>query len=91
MINLEIQIQSLLISFVYGMFIAFLYNYHYKFIYYKKKWLRFPFSLVFCLDATLLFFILMLKINYGLIHLYFILSAILGFILGNLKTKSIRR
>ncbi len=91
MINLEMQIQSLLISFVYGMFVAFLYNYHYKFIYYKKKWLRLPFSLIFCLDATFLFFILMLKINYGLIHLYFILSVILGFFLGVVKTKSIRK
>lgn len=88
---LEIQIQSLIVSFVYGMFISLLYNQFYFLLYNDKKILLIISDLFFCISLSLLYFFIMYKINYANIHPYFIGMLLIGFLIGNRKTKIIRR
>ncbi len=88
--NLEIQIQSLTVSFVYGLFYSLLYNLFYAFLYCKNKILRIITNIVFNVSLTILFFYIMYLINYGNIHIYFTIFFLCGFFIGNRKTILVR-
>ena len=89
--NLEMQIQSIIVSFLYGLFVSLLYNLFYFLLYNKNKILLILSDLIFNILLTLLFFYIMFKINYANIHPYFIILLIGGFFVGNRKTKVIRK
>jgi hypothetical protein len=89
--NLEVQIQSMIISFIYGLFVSFLYNLFYFILYSKNKVILVLSDLLFNVLLSLLFFYIMFKINYANIHPYFLLLLICGFFIGNKKTKVIRK
>ncbi len=89
--TLEVQIQSLIYSFVYGLFLALLMNLGYRYLFTGKKWRRYLFDFLFVLASAILYFALLRMINEGIIHPYFLLSLFLGAILGNRKTKIVRR
>lgn len=88
--NLETQIQSLIVSFVYGLFYSLIYNIFYAFLYCNNKILRIITNLVFNVSLTILFFYIMYLINYGNIHIYFIIFLLLGFFIGDRKTVLVR-
>ena len=88
--QLETQIQSLIVSFVYGLFISLLYNVFYFVLYKNNKIIAIISNLVFSTIVSISFYYIMYLINNGAIHPYFIMLVLLGFILGNIKTKSIR-
>lgn len=88
---LTVQIQSFLFSFVYGMFFAFMFNLNYKYLFCKKKLNKIILNLFFNIDIFLLYFLLLKRINYGIIHIYFLICLYLGFILGNKMTKKFRK
>ncbi len=77
---LKIQIYSLIVSFVYGMFFYIMINLNSKFIYMSFKYIKILSSLLFVLFMSLLYFILLLYVNNGYIHLYFFLCIIIGYI-----------
>ncbi|MGI6324854.1 MAG: spore cortex biosynthesis protein YabQ [Bacilli bacterium] len=81
--SLAIQIKSLIFCFIYGLFFSIIYNLNSKYIYDTKKWYKISISILFILDNVLLFYLILLKINYGIIHPYFILMLIIGFYIGN--------
>lgn len=89
--NLEIQIQSLIFSLVFGMFFSLMFNLFYKRLFCGKLILRVVTNLIFITINTLLYFEILRMINNGIIHLYFIIAMIIGFVLGNVKTKVIRK
>lgn len=89
MIPLNIQIKSIIFSFVYGCFFSFLLNINYKFIYFSKGIKKIIFNMIFVIDNTLLYFIILRYINNGIVHFYFILSLILGFTTVNKVTSKI--
>ena len=89
--NLEIQIQSLITSFVYGLFISFTYNLLYKYLYINIKILKIILDIAYVLINTFIYYFLLLNINNGNVHPYFIGLLILGFIIGNKKVKSKRK
>lgn len=88
--NLEIQIQSLIFSFVFGLFFSLMFNIFYRFLFKGRLPIKIISNLVFVLANIFLYFLLLKIINEGIIHFYFIIMLILGFILGNKKTKKIR-
>ena len=88
--NLETQIQSIIISFVYGLFISGLYNLLYFALYNNNKIIKVLSCVLFNISLTVLFFYIMYLINYGIIHPYFVILLVVGFVLGNFKTKNIR-
>ena len=81
--SLIVQIQSLAFSFVFGIFVSILFNVCYKILFYKKIIIRILFNLIFCLSLYILYFYLLYKINNGVLHLYFFLSLIIGFLVYN--------
>ena len=88
--NLETQIQSLVVSFVYGMFSSLLYNIFYFCLYMNNKIIRVIINILFSITIFSLFFFLMLIINKASYHPYFILLYLTGFLIGNKKLKVIR-
>ena len=88
--TLEIQIQSLLTSFVYGLFLSFTFNILYKYLYHNKKILRIVIDILYTLTFTIIYFSILIMINNGIVHPYFLIMLIMGFITGNKKTKNIR-
>ena len=88
--SLEIQIQSIVTSFVYGLFISLMYNIFYRLLFIKNICIKIISNLIFNFLISLLYFYIMYKINYANIHPYFFILTIIGFILGNYKTKIIR-
>lgn len=88
--QLETQIQSLIVSLVYGLFTSLLYNIFYFLLYKDNKIISIISNLVFSITLSIAFFSIMYLINDAIIHPYFVILVILGFFLGNIKTKNIR-
>ena len=77
MIELKIQIASLLFSYIYGIFISFFSGINYNIS--KKKILKIIFTILITIIYILIYFILLRYINEGYMHPYFILMIILGY------------
>ena len=91
MIPLNIQIKSIIYSFIYGCIFSLLLNINYKYIYYSKGIKKILINVFFIIDNVLLYFLILRYINNGIFHFYFLLSIILGFILVNyMTTKKIK-
>ena len=90
MIPLNIQIKSIVFSFLYGMFFSFLLNLNYKFIYYSKGILKILINIFFVVDNVLLYFIILRYINNGIVHFYFILSLVIGYFSVNKVSSRLR-
>ena len=79
--NLNIQINSFIFSFFYGIFFEILLNINYKIIYSSNMFIKIIGTLLFVITNTLIYFIILLKINNGVLHIYFFLSITLGYTL----------
>ncbi len=88
--NLEIQIQSLISSFVYGLYLSLIYNIFYKYLYNKNIIINLISNLLFTIINVSSYFFILILINKGTIHIYFLISLISGFLIGNKSTKKIR-
>lgn len=87
--GLKVQIISLLVSFCYGMFFYLLLELNSRFLYSSNIIVKVLVSFLFVMFHTLLYFIILMKINYGYIHFYFFLCIILGYILCKVIYKKI--
>ncbi len=76
--DLDIQIKSLVFSFLFGIYFNILIIFFDRFLY--KVRIRFQVinSFIFCIINAIIYFFILKRINNGIIHLYFILSIILG-------------
>ena len=75
MIPLDIQIKSIIFSFLYGMFFSFLLNLNYKYIYYSKGVFKILVNVFFVVDNVFLYFIILRYINNGIEILKFVLDG----------------
>lgn len=91
MMTLEIQIQALLFSLVFGMFFALVFNIFYKQLFCGKIIFKMISNSIFVTGNVILYFCLLKIINDGIMHPYFLIMLFIGFIIGNKKTKSIRK
>lgn len=80
MINLTLQIKTLLFSFCFGIFFAIMVNINLKFILSSNKFTKLIFTFLFVTINVLIYFIAIKKINDAYIHPYFILMIIVGYI-----------
>lgn len=90
MMSLSIQIQSLSLSFLFGMFFSLLFNLAYKYLFSFKLGYRILSNVLFVLSLSTLYFLLLKIVNNGILHIYFFIILFLGFIFGNVKCKSLR-
>ena len=79
MISLNIQFLSLFVSFLYGFVVYILLEVNYKFLMTSNLVVRVIMSMFFILFITLLYFIILLCINNGYIHIYFFISVLCGY------------
>ena len=89
--NLELQILSLIFSFSFGIVLSYLYNLFYNFLNYKIRRYNILINILFFLNVFLIYFIMLILINDGIIHIYFLFLLILGFLLFLNKSKSLRK
>jgi|LSQX01.2.fsa_nt_gb hypothetical protein len=78
---IDIQLKSLFFSLLYGCVFSFLLRLNYKYLYKGPLLLKVAINIVFVLDNVLLYFIVLKRINEGIIHGYFVLMILLGFII----------
>ncbi len=78
---LKIQLISFLVSYLYGMFFYIMLEINSKFLYSSNIFVKVIGSFLFVVFHTLLYFLLLMKINYGCIHFYFFLCILFGFII----------
>lgn len=85
--KLSIQIYSLFYSLFYGGIFYLLLDLFNKFTSMKKVYLKVILSWMFVTGMATLYFIGLLYINYGVIHIYFLLSIVCGYIVVYLILK----
>ena len=88
--SLEVQIQTLIFSFVFGLFFSCLLNLNYRYLLQGKIGFKIIINILFVLDMVFLYFILLKLINNGILHLYLFICLLLGFLVGIKKTKKLR-
>ena len=79
---LKIQIFSLLYSFIYGIIFYILLEVNQKFLYEGNIVYRIIISFLFVIFISLLYFLILIKINNGILHLYFFLTMFTGYLLS---------
>ena len=79
---LKIQIFSLLYSFIYGIKKKKKKEVNQKFLYEGKIVYRIIISFLFVIFISLLYFLILIKINNGILHLYFFLTMFTGYLLS---------
>lgn len=85
--KLSIQIYSLIYSLIYGGIFYLLLDLFNKFTSMKKVYLKVILSWIFVTGMAILYFIGLLYINYGVIHIYFLLSIVCGYVIVYLILK----
>ncbi len=88
---LQIQILSLVYSFVFGIFFGFCVNFHYDFLFSRKKWFQILINFIFVIDMALIYFLVLKIINGGVLHCYFYLLIFFGFLFSFRYTKRLRK
>ena len=81
MIALNIQLLSLGISFLYGILFFILLEINSRFLYSSSMIVKILCSFMFVLFNTLFYFFILLKINNGYVHIYFLMCVFGGYFL----------
>ena len=79
--NLKVQLYSFIASFIYGFFFFLMLEINSRFIYSSSKIVRIIASFLFVIVNVFLYFIILMRINNGYIHIYFFLCIILGYMM----------
>ena len=80
--NLKIQIISFIFSFIYGIFLFILIFLQRKILFCRNKRRKIFTNSLFCIVISILYFIFIYFINNGVLHLYFLLLIIFGFLVA---------
>ena len=81
--DLSIQLKVLIVSFTYGIMLAYIIRGQYKYFFNAKLWYKLILNSLFVFDIVVLYFLVLKTINHGIFHIYFLFLIILGFLLGN--------
>jgi len=88
--NLILQLKSIAFSFCFGIFFYIFVHLSEKYIYSSNKVIKILSSIFVSMCSCLLYFIIIKKINNGIIHFYFILTIILSYYISyKVKTLNI--
>lgn len=80
MIDIDIQVKSFLFSLMFGFAFSFLLKVIFKFQDEKHPLVKTFMDFLFVIDNVLIYFVIMKKINNGIIHQYFVFCILLGFV-----------
>lgn len=87
---LSIQMKSLILSFLYGIFYNFSFNVVYYLLFTKYKIINIFTNLVFNISIFGLYFYFLYIVNNGIIHVYFLFALFLGFFVYSDKSVKLR-
>lgn len=87
--NLELQMHTILFSFLFGIFFSFFLTLNEKYIYNENKIIKIIVTFLFVMINVLLYFIFLKKINNGIFHPYSFLLITIGFFVGEKLRKRI--
>lgn len=76
--SLDVQIKTIIISFIFGIYFNFFINLNYKIIYHKNKIFKIIGTFILVFLNTLFYFYLMMKVNNGYFHVYELLCIMVG-------------
>ena len=79
---LNLQLKSLIISFAYGIILAYLIKLNYKYLFSGRLVLRITVTVLFVLDNFLFYFLILRFINNASFHIYFLFLMAIGYMLG---------
>lgn len=77
--DLLIQLQSLLFSFLFGILFNLVLNSFDLFIYHEKLVIKILSAFLISIFLSVIYFVISMKINQGIIHIYFIGMIIFGY------------
>lgn len=80
--SLDIQLYSLGFSFVFGLVFSFFIKINYKVLFESRKTIKIIGDFLFLMAMSLLYFLCIKLINNGILHIYFFIMFILGWIVG---------
>lgn len=83
MMSSGIQVEAFIFSFIYGYLFYYLTRFNRYIILGKNTFVKLIISIIFVIDIVILYIYTMYKINNGIIHVYFVTSVILGYLVGN--------
>lgn len=81
--EVSIQIISLVVSFVFGVILYFLIKLNKSVLLNQKGIFNVIFNILFCINCSLVYLIIIKNINSGIINLYFIITILLGYVISN--------
>jgi hypothetical protein len=87
----KVQLLSFLFSFLFGIFFYLTSLLNYKIIKKYNVVFRYLITITYILDISLLYILMMYKINYGVIHIYFVLTLFVGYYIGVVYCKKIKK
>lgn len=80
--NLIVQIISMIFSFLFGIFLYFMFIINYKYLFIKRYRSKIIYYAAMFLFVSIFYFIVLKYINNGVLHLYFLLLLIFGFLVS---------
>lgn len=78
--KLELQLLTILYSFLFGMFYMLSYFFSYKILYHKNTYIKISSTIIFCFLLSYMYYLILEKINSGIMHPYGLLMIALGMI-----------
>ena len=76
--NLQMQVSLSIFSFLYGMFFAFTTTVAFRLLHHPNLWIRYLFTFGFVMLHILVYFLILRRFFYGILHPYSILLLTLG-------------
>ena len=80
--NLKIQLICLAFSFLFGVFLYFIYRIHSRALFHHKGRLKYFFQFIVTFSCSFLYFIILNFLNNGVLHCYFLLLIMCGFLIS---------
>lgn len=89
--KLSVQIKTLIVSTLFGLFYSFFIDIFDKYLFKLKKIIQLIISISFTIITSFIYFDFLLKINNGIIHPYFVIAFFMGVIFENIFSKFFKR
>lgn len=89
--DLHTQITTLLFSLGYGFIFSFLLDIVHKYYLKWSKFIQIIFAFLYVITSSIVYFYILLKINNALLHPYFIILFIFGFLLEFVMKKTFKK
>lgn len=91
MIELNIQIDLIFFSIIYGIIFSLFLDLNYKLLHHKNIFIKYISTIIFTAIGIITYFYGIQKICYGIFHIYSLILIIIGFIIPNLIFKVIEK